>query len=88
MLYENFSRSPQIWRVLFKSTTYCFQFFSPPEIVELLHLYHYKITSEVIYETSHQENILQYININLPIDKLKLKLTKSQIKDSFPAKER
>lgn len=68
------------------STTYCFQFFSPPEIVELLHLYHYKMTSKVIYETSHQENILQYININLPINKLKL--TKSQIKDSFPTKER
>lgn len=80
VLYENFLRSLQIWRILFKSTTYCFQFFSPPEMAQLLHLYHYKMTTKVIYETSHQENIPQYIKINLPVNKLKLKLTKSQIK--------
>lgn len=50
-------------------------------MAQLLHLYHYKMTTKVIYETSHQENIPQYIKINLPINKLKLKLTKSQIKD-------
>lgn len=88
VLYENFSRSPQMWRILFKSTTYCFQFFSPPEIAQLFHLYHYKMMTKAIYETSHQENILQYIKINLPINKLKLKLPKSQIKDSSPMKER